>query len=474
MARYTMKKPEKHILILLISLCVFLLVLILYVQGRMVGLQKLLTKKSSGEQVQKEIVEEEAQPYTTNLRIAIKNGDSIYRDAVTITSDLGMQVEKKDVVTTLNAQENYNVAGKDTVRITPLENGQLFIVDKNGKKSLGYEGAFEVLQGAQGTVIVNEIDIEAYLKRVVPSEMPHTYGQEALMAQAVCARTYAYAHSNKFAYADVSAHMDDTVSFQVYNNCTETPETNEAIAETAGQVLTSKGKVLDAFYYSTSCGYGQDGSLFGDKVDTAVFTSEYIGIEQPKEDFDTYIRKSDPSAYESEERYFRWTATVSEAKMDSLQETLRRLNQKEGALACNKKLQKALAKSGDGKTNLGDIKSIKITQRNEGGAAMVLEMKMDAGKVIVNGQLHIREVLGSITDSVSLQNGEQQTNVTTLPSAAFVIDKGKNNTYVIYGGGFGHGVGMSQNGAKALAMIGYSYQDIIDFFYKQVEITEIQ
>lgn len=99
-------------------------------------------------------------------------------------------------------------------------------------------------------MLVNQIPMEYYLKRVVPSEMPRTYGVEALKAQAVCARTYAYGHSNSYAYPDVKGNMDDTVSFQVYNQGTESAETNEAIRSTAGQILMKDGTVVDALYYS--------------------------------------------------------------------------------------------------------------------------------------------------------------------------------------------------------------------------------
>lgn len=57
----------------------------------------------------------------------------------------------------------------------------------------------------------------------------------------MCARTYAYGHSNSYAYPDVKGNMDDTVSFQVYNQGTESAETNEAIRSTAGQILMKDG-----------------------------------------------------------------------------------------------------------------------------------------------------------------------------------------------------------------------------------------
>ena len=81
-----------------------------------------------------------------------------------------------------------------------------------------YEGTLEIWPVEGGFVLVNELPLETYLNYVVPSEMPSRYSQEALKAQAVCARTYAYKHLQSYGYPDYEAHVDDSVRYQVYNN----------------------------------------------------------------------------------------------------------------------------------------------------------------------------------------------------------------------------------------------------------------
>lgn len=94
----------------------------------------------------------------------------------------------------------------------------------------------------RGLYLVNELPLETYLACVVPSEMPSGYSTEALKAQAVCARTYACQELEVWAYPECEAHVDDSVSFQVYGNTDRSYSTDWAVAETAGQILTYGGE----------------------------------------------------------------------------------------------------------------------------------------------------------------------------------------------------------------------------------------
>lgn len=80
--------------------------------------------------------------------------------------------------------------------------------------------------------------------------MPASYEKEALKAQAVCARTYAYRQIQGNAYGQYGAHVDDSTSFQVYNNINTSERTDQAVNETYGQMLFYNNKPIEAFYYS--------------------------------------------------------------------------------------------------------------------------------------------------------------------------------------------------------------------------------
>lgn len=108
---------------------------------------------------------------------------------------------------------------------------------------------------SKGIRVINEVKIEDYLKQVVPSEMPESFGVEALKAQAVAARTYALSDYLKNRYEKDGFHVKDTTESQVYNNAKENENATKAVETTSGKVLLNEGKPIDAKYFSTSSGF---------------------------------------------------------------------------------------------------------------------------------------------------------------------------------------------------------------------------
>jgi stage II sporulation protein D len=114
-----------------------------------------------------------------------------------------------------------------------------------------YRGALVVRARGGRLSVVNELELERYLRGVVPYEMPHDWPREALRAQAVVARSYALATRKPGRLFDL---MADERS-QVYGGVrAETRETDAAVAATAGRVLLWRGRVATTFYHSTSGG----------------------------------------------------------------------------------------------------------------------------------------------------------------------------------------------------------------------------
>ena len=110
-----------------------------------------------------------------------------------------------------------------------------------------YAGTLEIQVGEGGLFLINELPLETYLEAVVPSEMPSDYGLEALKAQAVCARTYACRQMETQSLSQYGADVDDSVNFQVYRNVPPQESTSRAVRETAGQVLTCQGELIEAY-----------------------------------------------------------------------------------------------------------------------------------------------------------------------------------------------------------------------------------
>ena len=160
---------------------------------------------------------------------------------VSLSSDSGM------IVTYGDKKKEYNK--KKILKLEPdhkwFKEGAVRVRAKKGKimvKSLkrgdgtpSYDGVIELRSTAEGLAVINELPVEKYLCGVIPSEMPASYELEALKAQAVCARSYAYRQMKEYAYPEYEAHINDSTSYQVYNNSAQAKASSKAVEETAGQ-----------------------------------------------------------------------------------------------------------------------------------------------------------------------------------------------------------------------------------------------
>ena len=121
-----------------------------------------------------------------------------------------------------------------------------------------YRGRIEIAWKKSGFLVYNILSLEEYLYAVVPSELSTSSEMEALKAQAVCARSYAYNQMKSRRYDKYHGDVDDSEAFQVYNNVPEDRRSREAVKSTRGMVLAKGGKVVQTYYYSTSWGYTAD------------------------------------------------------------------------------------------------------------------------------------------------------------------------------------------------------------------------
>jgi len=371
-----------------------------------------------------------------------------------------------------------------------------------------YRGRMELVQTENGIALINEVLLEEYLYSVIPSEMPSSYPEEALKAQAVCARTYAYTHMIKAGYPEYGAHVDDSTSYQVYNNILEQEATTTAAKETYGQLLYTSGleDLAGTYYYSTSCGVGSDVNVWktgnaeyysylkprgisnsvmeqvlgrepevlerGTKSETlqAVLTDvDLIGQAMTEEAvFAEYIKSGNEDDFEYSEAWYRWTYTVTGLDEDYILSILRKRYEANANYV--------LTKNNSGEfistpiKELGNITNIYVSKRGSGGIAEELVIETDKNTIKVITEHNIRYVLNNGTTKVIRQDGSEVTSSNLLPSGFFIIsllEEGDNIVgYSLTGGGFGHGVGMSQNAAKAIAASGYQADEILTFFYE--------
>ncbi len=366
--------------------------------------------------------------------------------------------------------------------VNPTNSGRTDLLSVHRNQGIpSYRGNFEIHKTEEGLLLINELLLEEYLYAVVPSEMPSTYPSESLKAQAVCARTYSYGYLEHAGLPALGAHVDDSVNYQVYNNIMEKKSSTDAVRQTEGELLLQDGKPITAYYYSTSCGYGTDDRIWKEEGEGAAPYLRSVHIAQDEnnesqeisEQTDTtqtdelqkkseqeevlreYLTTVHEEDYEKEEPWYRWSYTVQDLDIDLL--------------------KKKLQERGISFTDFKKVKDMEIIRRAAGGSARTLVISTDQGELQVEGEYEIRYVLNQ-EGEVIRQDDSAYTLSTILPSAYFVMDlqKGKKGItgFTLSGGGFGHGVGMSQNAAKAMAQSGRTYEEILAMFYWNCQLAK--
>ncbi len=385
-------------------------------------------------QVSAILLEEDTMPQ--DVRVIIKNGNSLFYSDV--------YVKKQSTQEVISAKAQMQAQNINVLEVTD-EQG-LFLCDANGATSgEAYQGSFRILQTEEGIILINTVDMETYLKYVLPSEMPSSFEPEALKAQAVCARTYAYAQMHNASYAKYGANMDDSTSFQVYHKQVPSEKTNLAVEETKREVVSCNGSLITCYYYSTSPGVTNDLSVWG--TDNRAYIS-VMGLDTANQlnlsqngDFSNYIRNT-YDCYDTESPYYRW-----QAKLDISQ---------------IKDTQKGL------------LQSIEVQKRNNAGYITELLLHYENGQETLIKEGEIRNKLGNYLSEIVLNNESIRTDFSTLPSACFEVLHTENGTITLQGGGFGHGIGLSQYGANAMAKKGFGYKEIVKYYYSNVAIKKIE
>lgn len=398
------------------------------------------------------------------IRVLLKDSgyQGNYHPEVTVHCDGAMKLIQGEQEDTVAAGETLTFQTGDE----RLQHGRLILEPQSGREitvrpmertlgNPGYGGRLELMDTAEGLVLINQLYMEDYLKKVVPSEMPTEYEKEALKAQAVCARTYAYMQIQSNTYSRLGAHVDDSTNFQVYNNVKTDSRAEAAVQETYGKMLLYEGQPISAYYYSTSCGTTTDAGVWGSEPEKTPYLKS-VGLQPGRKTleltsesaFSAFIKNQDYPSFDSSYALYRWRVTTDSG---------------------------ILTENIDG---VGTVTDIRVTERGAGGVARTLLVTGSGGEKTITGQNNIRAALGDARLTLISKNGKESKDWQSLPSGFLTIEDGGKNeageqVFVIYGGGYGHGVGMSQNGAQGMAKAGMSYEAILRFFYDGVTVGEM-
>jgi stage II sporulation protein D len=308
--------------------------------------------------------------------------------------------------------KNESGISADSVTMAPVGNALLPLEKKN------YRGQFRISVQKGKLLVVNSVSIEDYLKGVVPYEIGtlDSSAIDALKAQAVAARTYAYRHFGSRISQGFDVYAD--VKDQVYNGASgEVSLTNIAVEATAGEVLTFNGTFIEAYYHSTCGGYTENLETWG---------RSGLPYLQSQPDL-----KPDGQPWCSASSYNHWTYRFTDKELIPLLK-------KNGTDAKADKIP-----------NFTKINKIKIQDRLPGGRVKTLLIETNKGTMTVKGD----------RTRWLFKRGAK-----ILPSSKFSVSR-EGNSWIIKGSGFGHGVGMCQMGVRERARAGQSYQEILSHYY---------
>jgi stage II sporulation protein D len=341
----------------------------------------------------------------------------------------------------------------DEAAILRSANGRVTI---NG---VAYRGVAEVAPNSTGLLAgINELPMEEYLYGVVPRELPPTvYAEiEALKAQAVAARTYAMRGLGKRAgegYDLVATTLD-----QVYGGLdAEHPLSSQAVDETAGIVARYNGALIEALYSSTSGGFTADNEEVYNSAPVpylrGVPDAERGSAFENVPSLDVFKRAANPRslrAYRAGDfeadwsRYHRWTFEWT-----------------------NDEIRAALSNWRG--TDVGAVHEINVLERGPSGRVMLIEYVTDAGtftaaKDLIRSSLRFVNATGGFSSMLS-----------TLFYIEPVIDSKTKQLdgFAIWGGGWGHGVGVSQTGAVGMAEKKATYDEILKHYYQGITLDRM-
>lgn len=337
-------------------------------------------------------------------------------------------------------------------------------------KDIRYYGDFcYVRTGTETLSVVNYVNVEDYVKGVIPYEMIPSWPIEALKALAVCARTYAMFYLNK--HSSLGYDVCNTTDCQVYCGTNSANDTTDAAVDgTKGMYLTYDGKLCETFYYSSNGGASESSENVWNEA-----LPYLVGVIDPYEE-----------AVIDKISNYNWTVAYTGSE---LAEKLRAKG-----YSCSTITKFEILEF----TPTENVKRIRFTDSN--------------GKTFTFSKENCRLILGLRSQRYTINGTTAQSNIiyvnsassflTSLFSSLFGIGSGgissligdevyaitgsgdvekvesstssssSGDKFVITGSGWGHNVGMSQWGAYSMAAIyGKTYEEILTFYYSNTVIS---
>ncbi len=336
-----------------------------------------------------------------------------------------------------------------------LENGSMKIKDVpygvgwwwEGKEDRIYEGEISICQSKDMNLeVIVKLPLEEYLKGVIPYEMGGDSPLESLKAQAVAARSEAVVALRSDLYSGPHHDLTSDVECQVFSgNHKRTQESDRAVAETRGIILSEDGIPIHA-YYASNCGGHSEliKNVWPHRSNPQTYqvalsdNSEHQTIDLSSEKAIRDWINSSPEVYCNpnqgtalpgwSQKNFRWQREIS---MEDISQMVSKGN------------------------NFGNLQQINPLKRGLSGRICEAEFVFENEKIMVTGEIKIRQLFSP-----------------SLRSAAFITEK-TDSSFILKGAGWGHGVGMCQSGAVSQAKQVLGFKSILLHYYPKAEIINL-
>lgn len=340
----------------------------------------------------------------------------------------------------------HDAESKVTVKDVPFGVGWWW----ENKEDRPYRGRLEFRRTRDGRVnMIIQLPLEEYLTGVVPQEIGGNSPDAALQAQAVAARSEAVLAITTGKYSGENYDICSDVACQAYSGLkNRTKAADAAVDATRGMVLADKGKPISAYYASNCGGFSETIENVwkgrGEKLDYYTGhadSTSTLALDLTKEaDLRKYIDDPPADAWCNpakrnmptwSSKNFRWEKVIS---ADELTTRVAR------------------------KKDIGRVTSMVAQSRGVSGRVITMEFRGEKGTFTLGPELNIRQVFDP-----------------PLKSACFYVDPvgpaDRPTAFRIRGAGWGHGVGMCQSGAVAMAKHGIGYEKILDHYYAGAKLT---
>ena len=372
-------------------------------------------------------------------------------------------------------------------------------------KDRTYRGAFLITQRAG---LLNVLDVEQYLCGVLPAEVGANWHEQALRTQAICARTYVLKQSMN--RADKGYDVVDTDADQVYKGAgIETAKTNQAVSSTAGEVLTYGRELAFTYFHSDSGGHTANiADVWGQEIPYLTGVPEVVNYKSPVSVWNAKV-----SAQKIQNAVKKVSGsdigTVNEVQVSDVDEGGRAVRMtfigtkgtqtikaSQFRLAVDPRTIKSTMFTPSGgafKVNNTATPSGLVTRKETQRSPLDLTMEEEQGiaKMTADGVFTTTELIDMLTNPDKRKDYYQtgikragkpsgtQTQKTpekpkmNMDKYGYSIEKAGSD-FIFYGRGWGHGVGMCQWGAMAMAEQGYTAEKILAHYYPGTSVRKIK